>query len=248
MTFAIKHTSLSFFFFAMLSVTAALAQSKDSAPSIEVFGSGEVKVVPDEIAIQLGVNTIDPSLEKAKEENDERVKKILAIAQEASIDAKDVQTDYLRISPRYESGVFTSTFKGYEVSVSIAIILHDISKYETVMSKALKAGANYVQGATFRTTELRRHRDEARRLALIAAREKATAMAAVLGQSIGRPLSIVESGTGGRWFAQSQSNAIVDDGEQTSGEESSTLALGRINVSASVTVRFELLDRKPGQP
>ena len=50
--------------------------------------------------------------------------------------------------------------------------LKDISKYEDVLSGVLESGANYVEGIEFRTTELRKYRDQARVMAIKAAKDR----------------------------------------------------------------------------
>jgi uncharacterized protein YggE len=113
----------------------------------------------------------------------------------------------------------------------------------------LKAGVNHVHGVDFRTTELRKHRDRARSLAIQAAREKATMMAGELGQRIGQPHSIREGHAGwwswyGRWWGSSwrgrMSQNVIQ--EASGGTGGGTLAPGQIAITANVTVTFELLD------
>jgi hypothetical protein len=85
------------------------------------------------------------------------------------------------------------------VRKTLIITLNDITKFDDVLSGALLAGANYVHGIEFRTTELRKYRDQARAMAIKAAREKADALAAELGLEVTKALSISESGVG--WFS-----------------------------------------------
>lgn len=218
-------------------------------PSIEVSGMGELKVVPDEIVLLFGIETQDMSLDKAKTDNDSRARKILSLLKELQIDPKDVQTDYVSISPQYERDVSEPEFRGYKVSVSIQVLLHDTAKYDELVTKALIAGANHLHSVDFRTSEERKNRDEARRMALIAARKKAEKMAAALNCRIGKPLSIVEnrlsSYFGGGHFI---SNSVMESAEEISEDaDQSTLALGRMSVKATVSVRFELIDNRAGR-
>jgi hypothetical protein len=100
-----------------------------------------------------------------------------------------------------------------------------------------------MHGLDFRTGELRKHRDEARRLALQAAREKATHMAGVLGQTIGRPLRIIETTegrSGSQQFRDWSSNSNVSFIEPGDSVTSDTFAPGTIIVKAGVSVEFEL--------
>ena len=125
----------------------------------------------------------------------------------------------------------------------------DISQFEALLTKALEAEVNYVHGIQFRTTELRKHRDEARAMAIRAAREKAVALARELGQGVGAPHSIRENASGwwsgynawwgGRWNAPMAQNISQDAGGGVS-FEGGGLAVGQITVNARVTVSFFL--------
>ena len=105
-------------------------------------------------------------------------------------------------------------------------------------------------GFEFKTRNLRPHRDEARQLAIRAAREKAQALSAAIGLKVGAARSISEGGFGysgayrSWWgwggYGQGQSqNVMTTAGESEPGGE--TLPLGRIGVRASVSVTFELV-------
>jgi hypothetical protein len=216
---------------------------------ITVTGDAEVRVVPDEVVLTLGVETHDRDMSLAKSQNDERVKKLLAAAKDHKIEPKYVQTDYINIEPRYRGNCADSEFLGYFVRKTVVLTLKDVPQFESVLSDVLNAGANYVHGIRFRTTELRKYRDQARALAIKAAREKAEALAGELGQKVGKPHSIQESRNwwwsgysswwGGQWGGQTAQNVIQDSGGRGASEEG-TLALGQITVNASVTVSFEL--------
>ena len=163
---------------------------------ITVTGDAEVRVVPDEVILTLGVETWNKQLSIAKKENDQRTQKIIKIAKEHKIEEKHIQTDFLSIDPRYEDSYEHKKFIGYFVRKSIVITVRDISKFESILSDMLEKGANYVHGVQFRTTELRRHRDQARSLAIKAAREKAIALAKELRQRVGEPYKIQEHPSG----------------------------------------------------
>jgi len=219
---------------------------------ITVTGDAEVRVVPDEVILTLGIETWNKDLRVAKGQNDEIVGKVLALAEEYGIEPQHIQTDFVSIEPRYRNGYFEeSDFIGYFVRKSVVITLRDLTKFEDLLTGALEAGANYVQGIQFRTTELREHRDDARALAIQAAQEKAIALAGELGQQIGEPVTIqeVQSGWwsgynawwGSRWDSGMSQNVIQESGGGAL-EDVGSLAPGQINVNARVSVAFELKD------
>jgi len=233
---------------AIMISSSAIAADCPEPRLITVTGDAEVRVAPDEVILTLGVETWDPNLEKAKSENDQRMQKILKVAKEFKIADDHVQTDHISVEPRYKDQWEHREFVGYFVRKNVVFTLRDTSKFEDLLSSALEAGANYVHGIQFRTTELRKYRDEARSLAIKAAKEKADALAGELGQKVGKPQMIREDQAGwwswynnwwgGRWGGPMSQNVIQNYGGQA--QQDSTIALGQINVNARVTVSFEL--------
>jgi uncharacterized protein YggE len=228
------------------------APSSEALRTVTVTGEAEVRVVPDEVILTLGVETWDKNLGRAKAQNDRIVGQVLALAGEHGVPAEHVQTDYVSIDPRYRDGYYEQRdFIGYFVRKNIVITLRDLSSFEPLLSDALEAGVNYVHGVEFRTTELRKYRDEARALAVEAAREKAVALAGGLDEDVGAPLTIREEQAGwwssyNAWWGGSWSGGMSQNVIQELGGASyladSTVAPGQIKVSARVSVTFELGD------
>src|SRR5882672_3311830 len=94
-----------------------------------------------------------------------------AAAAHLGIDEKDVQTDFIQVGIAYDNDGLTAKY--FNTQKSIVIVLHDISRMETVLAAALDAGATHVHGIDFQTTRLREYRDRARTLAVQAASDKA---------------------------------------------------------------------------
>jgi len=241
-----------FVLLAVFSIFAPVAAAGDSPPAraITVTGEAEIKVPPDEVILTLGVETWDKDLAVAKRRNDEIVTRVFKVAEGHAVAPQHVQTDYVSIEPRYRVGNYEpGDFIGYFVRKTIVITLKDITAFEELLSDALEAGITHVQGIEFRTSELRKHRDSARALAIRAAREKAVALAGELDQEVGRPTDIREEYNGwwspynswwGRgWGALGASQNVIQESGAPQGMEG-TLAPGQISVNARVTVSFEL--------
>lgn len=231
--------------FALIFSFKTWAEDKPEPRLITVTGDADIKVVPDKVVINLAVDTDNMDINLAKSQNDAEVKKVLSIANKYKIDPKDVQTSQINIWPDYDYAYSGRTFKGYSVNKSIAITLKDLSKFEDFITDLLKAGANRLYGIDFKTSELRKYRDQARSKAIIAAKEKAIALAAELGQKVGRPYSIKEGGAEERlynpWRQNIQAqNISLDAGGASGPDEQSSLAPGQITINAKITVSFEL--------
>jgi hypothetical protein len=227
-------------------------QMFDSRPKITVNGDAVVNVSPDKIVVSFGIETWDVDILVAKQKNNDILKKASAAIKESGVPEKEIQTDYLSIEPRYENGYRKEDFIGYFVRNTFVVTVTETDKVEALVTKALQAGVNYIHGIDFQTTEFKRYREQARELALKAAKEKAEKMAAVLDQTIGAPIHIDEGYTRSPWgFFSSWSTwgprrgpgmtqNVVQNVEGPAGDISDTIALGKISIRANVAVTFEL--------
>jgi hypothetical protein len=225
----------------------AMAQGSQPPPQISVSGSAEVKVAPDEILLGVGVETRHENLDVAKRENDEHVARSLAFLKASGVKDKDVQTDFISIVPNDENNISQSKVPIYIVRRAIEVKLTKTGSFENILAGLLTNGVNNVRGIEFRTSELRKYRDEARAKAIKAAREKADALAAELGVRRGKVYSVnaydgggYYGGGGGYWgrgFAGGMVQGATFNLGESSGE-AGTLSVGEISVSASVNVTF----------
>jgi hypothetical protein len=227
------------------SVTA-LAQNTIEPPLITVTGQAEVRVPPDEVVFTLAVENVDKDMLVANRKTDDSVKQILAIARKHNVKPEDVQTSHISIQPKYNTDDLDYEARrnvkrlliGYEAAKTVAIRLRDISRFEELLSDVLKAGITRLSNLQFRDSQLRKHRDEARRMAIRAAQEKARLLASEIGQSIGPAYSITETSGDYSPRVATQNVSSSVSGEQSEGD--TAIAPGSITVTAQVTVRFKL--------
>jgi uncharacterized protein YggE len=228
----------------MLATCAAHAQQ-----TISVTGDAEIKVVPNQVVLSLGVEVHAKALADARQDNDKRVRNIRAAASQAGIDPKDIQTDFIQLGMEYEADGITPRY--YYSRKSIVITLRDIDRMEETLAAAVDAGATHIHGVDFETTELRKYRDQARSLAVKAATEKARDMAAAAGLKVGeKPVSISSQSFGGRsWYGSgwyggrggmTAQNVSVNMDGAGGGGPGGTVALGRISITASVSLTFQV--------
>ena len=234
------------------SVWAQQTSLYDDRPKIMVNGEAVVNVKPDKIVINLGIETLDVDIAVAKRKNSEIMKKATAVMTKLDVPEKEIQTDHLSIEPRWKSEYRKEDFIGYFVRNTVVVTLTDVAKVEELVTRVLQAGVNYIHGIDFQTTEFKKYREQARALALKAAKEKADKMAAVLGQSVGSPIQINENYSGSPWWYwsswsgwgygrnQGMSQNVIQNVQSGPSEISDTIALGKISIRANVAVTFEL--------
>lgn len=224
----------------IICTATVLAQDSSGVRLITVSGEAEVKVAPDEVVFDVTVQSLNKDLKVAKNQTDDRLKKVMDLTRKYKVAAKDVQTDYIKLEPRYRGNDETRLFLGYSVRKDLIFTLRDVTQAEEVLSELLESGISRINSVTFQTSEMRRYRDQARAMAIKAAQEKAVALTSQIGQKIGRAYTIEEEmPSRGLAMQNYSSNAVgfVADGIT---ESEGTLALGQIKVSARVTVKFEL--------
>jgi hypothetical protein len=130
-------------------------------------------------------------------------------------------------------------FLAYEVSQTIEITLKDLTWYESLTTKLVQDGVNRINSVNFLVAEDRKYKDDARLKAIRAAKEKAAAMAAKLGQTIGKPWEIAENSANANYF-YANANTLSNAGGGGGTAEESTVAPGEVTIRASVNVSFQL--------
>ncbi len=217
-------------------------------PLVSTTGTAEVRVVPDlaDLAFQVEIRNAD--LSQARKEEGERMSRVLAALRGAGVAERELKTSQVEIVPHYDTNeggfpggpppriVESATVRFYSVSQYVVCTLHDVKKVPNVTADAIAAGTTGVSGATLRTSELRKYRDQARAEAIRAAKEKAVALAGELGVKVGRPYTITENSYDvGQFNAMNSQRSVAAPGND-GGE--SAFAPGTISVNAHVSVSF----------
>jgi uncharacterized protein YggE len=236
------------FVFLLLAVSTGCAQIAEPS-NIDITGDAAINVAPDRVRINFGVETRNKVLDTAIAQNDAIVRRVITGARDLHIDESDIQTENIHVEMRYDDHDGT-VVDYYEVTKGIQVFLRDVSKFEALLTSVLHAGANHIYDVEFSTSELRKYRDQARALAVKAAIEKANDLAGAAGLKVaGKPLGVsTYSYGGGSWYSaccgnrygsQMSQNVIQNVSGGGIGPEG-TVALGKIAVTASVTMRFRV--------
>ncbi len=239
--------------------TCFLAQDLDKVPQITVSGNAEVLVEPDEAYISLDVTKLNKDLAIAKMQNDETTAKILEVTRRFNIPTQNVSIRNISVEmknrivrdpkkPVYdEDGDLSGEkiFLGFEVSKTVRIKFLELNKFEELFGELLKTGVTEVNSVSFETSKLRQYKDQARDMALNAAKEKATAMAGAIGQTIGKAIRITEGEVSNSTLNYSNTSANSSNFRSIPAVETVSTSVGSfspgtITVSAQATVIFIL--------
>jgi len=174
---------------------------------------------------------------------------VIKTLQAQGVAAKDIATDLYLIEPVYQD-YDALVIKGYRINNIVAVTLRDVKHTSTILAAALEAGANQVVNVEFYTSELRKYRDQARELAVKAAKEKAQALARAAGAEAGCVLNINENsssyyngwwdGRGQNVWTQNTVQNAVPSGSVGDSAGDEPISLGQISVKAEVSATFGL--------
>lgn len=162
--------------------------------TLSVNGTGRVKAAPDVADINIGV------LEQAKEAADASQKAaasmdaVVSALLDLGIDEKDIQTTSLNLNARYDWNSEPPKITGWEASNMVSVTVRDIDAVGEVVDTVVEAGANQINGISFRVEDPTEAEMLARTAAVEDARAKADQLAADAGVEIVGIVSISESG------------------------------------------------------
>jgi len=241
-------------------------------PTITVTGKAEVRVVPDEGVLTFSIESREKALDAAVKDNDEKIKSVTEFLLASKIEPKHIRTQVISIRPIFEQadkvqwkGQVAQQMPipnaapaprgndkpdlikpiGYTARRGLSVTITDLKSFEKIYRGLVERGVNDVGGIQFRTTELRKHRDEARRKAVRAAMEKAAAMAGELGATVAAVQTVTED-TGSRYsnyLSQNVFSSVTPDSES-----GSSVPAGMIEINASVRIVFRLGDVEFTEP
>jgi uncharacterized protein len=225
----------------MMIVGTAARADEASRRQITTSGQAVLHVAPDEAVVAVGVETFHLTLAQAKRDNKSLSRRLLAAVEALGVKEADIQTEGLSVHMEYKvRDEPAKGIDGYHVRHAYSIVLRDVGRLEALVDAVLTHGANRLGGIEFRSSKLRAHRDEARGLAVRAAKEKAQALAKELGATVGAPVTIDEADSEDWWGYVNRSN-VARSLEAPDAGGAGTLRGGRIAVRAGVKVAFDLI-------
>ncbi|KQB39829.1 MULTISPECIES: SIMPL domain-containing protein [Flavobacterium] len=222
-------------FLTIMFMTMSYGQETKQIPQINVNGEGKVKVAPDQVCISATVETKGNNAKDVKKQNDEKIDAVLKFIKKMNIPTADFKTKQVALNPQYD---YEKKKTSYNATQTIEIVLKDLSKYDELMEGLVQQGINRLDRVSFETSKLLQLQTEARKLAIKDAKSKAEDYVSVLGQKVGKAITISDNSVyrPQPMYAAMKSMAMDSNG----GAENETLAVGEIEVTANVSVSFIL--------
>jgi uncharacterized protein YggE len=157
--------------------------------TITVTGDGSVTTVPDRASFDFTVDTRAPSAKAALAENADAAAAVAAALKQAGVDTADIQTSEVSLSPQTTPA--GTDVIGYAASNTISVTT-TIAKAGSIVDAAVAAGADGVSGPSLSRSDQDAQYQDALKKAVANAHDKAQALAAAGGLSLGGVQTIVE--------------------------------------------------------
>jgi uncharacterized protein len=221
-------------------VGVAQAQSDDgeTVRSISVNGTGRVKAEPDVADVNLGVTKQGEDARTAAGDAATAMDAVIKALLEAGIAEADIQTTNLTLNPVYDWNLNPPKITGWEASNQVRVTVRDIESVGAVVDAATTAGANTVNGISFRVEDPTDAEAAARSAAVADARAKADQLAADAGVTIVGIITITESG------GQQPQPIYMDRADMAfaAAESMATTPVlpGEVELSVNVFIQFEI--------
>lgn len=220
--------------FVIVSSVANAQLTEKMTPQINVSGEGKIKVTPDQAIITVGVDNVGANAADVKKKNDTAIDAVIKFLKSSGLSAADYQTRRVNLGRNYD---YDKKKYSFTASQTIVITLKDLTKYDNIMMGLTDAGVNNISGVEFRTSKQAQYESDARVKAVQAARGKASDYAAALGQKVGKAIMVTDNTQTFYPMARAEMYMMKAD---SAGAQRETLAVGEIEITASVNISFQL--------
>ena len=158
---------------ALIFTTTMMTAQQNPQPTISVKGEGVINVVPDHVIVKVRVEEEGTSAVDVKTKTDASVDNVIKFLRKLKIEDKNIQTNFVRLDKSYNYN--TKEYK-YSSNQSISIKIEDLEQYDATMSGLLQSGINRIDGIEFGAKNLESLQVEARKKAMLNAKDKAEAL------------------------------------------------------------------------
>lgn len=203
-----------------------------------VSGEGKVYVTPDIAKITVGVEESGTVLATIQKNVNSKTQKLTDAIKKIGVEEKDIKTTSYNLYPQYDYSTTPNKITGYQISTSYEVTIRDFDKINDIITAATTAGANMEGNISFDINDTTKNEklNEARKIAVTNAKEKAEGLASSAGLTLGKIINIAES----------QSSNVVRPMYAAAGEAKIDLAAtpsiqaGQTELSTIVSLSYEI--------
>jgi len=222
-----------------LMFTVLVTSAADNPPHVTVYGTATTSVAIDQMDWKIRISNKEPGLEEVAKAHSSTVQSVLDFLMENELPEHCIQTSGMEFGEHFVSTKLKGRVRdGYQASSSIKFKVTDLSKYKDLWSGISRMKNVSLNGITYDNSKRIKHQNETRQKALLAAKEKAEALAITLDSEIGKPLFIEEERFG---YSRNNFNNVYATNEQAVINDA--FAPGQIPITVQIKASFSLVTK-----
>ena len=218
--------------------TIEVINREKTEKTVRVSGTGIVAGDPDVIALSIGVSVERDSVKQARTEAAEAMAGVIESLKGNGLLDTDIQTQHFSIHQRFDYTKGRREFRGYSVTNTVSAKIRDLDTVGNVIDDAAEAGGDLVEINSIRFTieDPTKLQMQARIAAMQNAEAKAQTLATEGGVTLGKPISISESGDFYEPYPASLEFAFADDAAGAA----TPIQSGQLQITVTVNVIYEI--------
>lgn len=207
--------------------------------TVSVSASGKTQVTPNVAKITASIQSTNPNLDTARQQNEQKVASLVNALNELGIDQKDIKTEYISGNPGYEAQIQIyppQRPNTNQLTTTLEITIRNFDNSDEVLKALTQNGATSLYGPNLTVDDdsLEQARSKARENAVENAKKKAQELAKLSGRKLGKAVKIQEQGDFGYPIP------ILAQGEADLKRQASQIQPGQNEVTISLQVDFSL--------
>jgi len=212
--------------------------------TISITAEGKVSAEPDLATVNLGVLTQGPTAAGVQDQNSKKVNQIIDFVKQQGIPKEDITTTQFNIYPQYDYKDGRNNVIGYQANQTVTVKVKgkDVmaAKVGKILDGATDNGANEIAGVNFGFDNPDNLKQDARKLAIANAKDKAAELASEAGLKLGKVVSIQESGGYYPMPLQYGREAFSKGADSAAPSIAPNIQPGSQDITASITIVFEV--------
>ncbi len=207
-------------------------------PSISVSAQGSTRITPDRATIQIGVQTRGTTAAAASAENARAAQRVIAAIKSLGIGPEQISTVNYSVNPEYRHIENRSPeVTGYSVHNTVVVDVRQIEQVGRVIDVSLGNGANMINSVYFYASNT----EQARRVALGSAVEKARLDAEVIARAAGGALGGLAEASVGAFMVPMRREMVQISSMDMAAAPSTPVEPGTELLSVQVMTRWYFL-------
>ena len=218
--------------------TIEVINREKTEKTVRVSGTGIVAGDPDLVVLSIGVSVERDSVKQARTEAAEAMAGVIESLKANGLLDTDIQTRHFSIHQRYDYSKGRREFRGYNVTNTVSAKIRDLDTVGNVIDDAAEAGGDLVEinSIQFTIDDTTKLKMQARVAAMQNAQAKAQTLATEGGVTLGKPISISESGG---FYGPQPFYAEVAFADDTAAVET-PIQSGQLQITVTVNVVYEI--------